>query len=102
MQVLACDAAGRRFFQQHVAWWVPAFAAVVLELEGVLTRPVAAPARRLAPEVDLLLCAQASMTRLAPRLEEETGLPVLTSPRLAIEHTRDVLAALRDRTLETA
>lgn len=55
---------------------------------------VAAAARELAPDVDLLLFAQGSMTRLAPRIEQETGLTVLTSPRLAIEHTKRVLDAL--------
>jgi len=48
-------------------------------------------ARQLAPSVDLILFAQASMTRLAPAVHEATGLPVLTSPRLAIEYTRRVL-----------
>lgn len=48
-------------------------------------------AAEVAADVDLLLCAQASMTRLAPRLEEETRLPVLTSPRAAVELAREVL-----------
>ncbi len=48
-------------------------------------------ARKLAPSVDLLLFAQASMTRLAPAVQEATGLAVLTSPRLAIEYTKRVL-----------
>lgn len=52
---------------------------------------VAAAARALAPGVDVLLFAQASMTRLAPRVEKETGKPVLTSPRLAIEYTKRLL-----------
>lgn len=52
---------------------------------------VMAGARELARQVDLIVCAQASMTRLAPRLMDETGLRVLTSPRLAIEHTRRTL-----------
>ncbi len=55
---------------------------------------VMAAARELAPEVDLFLFAQASMTRLAPVVEQETGRTVLTSPRLAIEHTRHVLDEL--------
>jgi Asp/Glu/hydantoin racemase len=50
--------------------------------------------RRLAPEVDVLLFCQASMARLAPRVEQETGLTVLTSPRLAIEYTKRVLDGL--------
>lgn len=56
---------------------------------------VSAAARELASEVELLVLAQASMTRLSPRLQAETGLPVLTSPRLGIEYTRCVLDALR-------
>jgi aspartate/glutamate racemase len=52
-------------------------------------------AKELAPRVDLILFAQASMTRLAPRVERETGLTVLTSPRLAIEYTKRVLDDLR-------
>ena len=48
-------------------------------------------ARQLAPGVDLILFAQASMTRLAPAVQEATGLPVLTSPRLAIEYAKRVL-----------
>ncbi len=41
-------------------------------------------ARDLAPQVDLLVLAQASMQRLAGRLAEETGLTVLTSPRRGV------------------
>ncbi len=58
---------------------------------------VSEAAARLAGRVELLVLAQASMTRLAPRLEQETGLPVLTSPRLAIEYTRRVLDMLPER-----
>jgi Asp/Glu/hydantoin racemase len=59
---------------------------------------VAEAAARMAGSADLLVLAQASMTRLAARLEQDTGLPVLSSPRLAIEYTRRVL----DRLPETA
>ena len=52
---------------------------------------VSEAAGRLAGTADLLVLAQASMSRLAPRLEQETGLPVLSSPRLAIEYTKRVL-----------
>lgn len=45
----------------------------------------------LARGVDILVLAQASMTRLAPELTEETGLEVLSSPRLGIEHVRRAL-----------
>jgi len=55
---------------------------------------VAGAARALAPDVDLILFAQASMTRLAPRIEQETGKPVLTSPRLAIEYTKRLLGGI--------
>jgi Asp/Glu/hydantoin racemase len=55
---------------------------------------VLSAARELAPRVDLILFAQASMTRLAPAVEEATGRPVLTSPRLAIEYTKRVLESL--------
>lgn len=57
-------------------------------------------ARQLAPSVDLILFAQASMTRLAPAVQEATGLAVLTSPRLAIEYARRVLDERRDRRQE--
>lgn len=50
-----------------------------------------AKAKDLAPSVDILLFAQASMTRLEDRVSEETGLPVLSSPRPAIEYARSVL-----------
>ena len=56
---------------------------------------VVAAGRALAPQVDLILFAQASMARLAPRVEEATGLRVLTSPRLAIEYTKRVLDGLK-------
>lgn len=55
---------------------------------------VSEAAQSLVGKVDLIALAQASMTRLAPRLQQETGLPVLTSPRLGIEHARRVLDAL--------
>ncbi len=48
-------------------------------------------ARKLAPSVQILVLAQASMTRLAPRLKEETSLEVLTSPRLGVEYVKQVL-----------
>lgn len=50
-------------------------------------------ARELARDVDLLVLAQASMARLAPRLAEETHVEVLTSPRSGVE---SVAALLRD------
>ena len=56
-------------------------------------------AQALAPKVDLLLFAQGSMTRLAPRVEKLTGLTVLTSPRLAIEYTKRVLDGIAEPSL---
>jgi len=40
----------------------------------------------LAKDVDLIVLAQASMSRLAGRLQDERGRPVLTSPRLGVEY----------------
>ena len=51
-------------------------------------------AAELAKEVDIIVFAQASMTRLAPIVESVTGLQVMTSPRLAIEYTKSVLDAI--------
>ena len=52
---------------------------------------VLANAKKLAPNVDILVLAQASMTRLAPMLSEETGLEVLTSPRLGVQSVKEYL-----------
>jgi Asp/Glu/hydantoin racemase len=48
-------------------------------------------ALRLAPEVDVLVLAQASMSRMASTLSNSTGLPVLSSPRFAVEYVRGLL-----------
>lgn len=48
-------------------------------------------ALKLAPQVDLIVLAQASMSRLAPMLAEKTGKEVLSSPRLAVEYVKSVL-----------
>lgn len=45
-------------------------------------------AQQLAPQVDLIVLAQASMSRLAPMLSEKTGKLVLSSPRLAVEYVK--------------
>ncbi|NTU55627.1 MAG: Asp/Glu/hydantoin racemase [Anaerolineales bacterium] len=45
-------------------------------------------ALQLAPQVDLIVLAQASMSRLAPTLSEEIGKEVLSSPRLAVEYVK--------------
>lgn len=54
-------------------------------------------AQALASSVDLIVFAQASMTRLAPEIEQATGRRVLTSPRLAIEYTKQVLDGLKTK-----
>lgn len=45
---------------------------------------------RLVEEVDVVVCAQGSMTALLPDLGE-TSVPVLTSPRLGVQETLDRL-----------
>lgn len=46
---------------------------------------VAEQAAVLARDVDVIVLAQASMQRLKDRLQDETGLPVLSSPRMGVE-----------------
>ena len=57
-------------------------------------RMVAEAAQKLATKVDIIVLAQASMTRLVPSLNQKTGLRVLSSPRLAIEYTAKILDSL--------
>lgn len=45
----------------------------------------------LAKQVDLVLLAQASMARLAPKVPPDLGVPVLASPDLAVEKLRSIL-----------
>jgi Asp/Glu/hydantoin racemase len=47
-------------------------------------------ARRLVAEVDLIVLAQASMSRLAPALSQDVGKDVLSSPRLAMNYVRSL------------
>jgi Asp/Glu/hydantoin racemase len=49
---------------------------------------------QLAPQVDLIVLAQASMSRLAPMLSEKIGKEVLSSPRLAVEYVKSQLDQL--------
>ena len=51
-------------------------------------------ALQLAPQVDLIVLAQASMSRLAPMLSEKTRKEVLSSPRLAAEYVKSQLDQL--------
>lgn len=49
----------------------------------------------LARGVTMIVLAQASMSRLASSLEESTGLPVLSSPRIGVEYLAERVAALQ-------
>lgn len=51
-------------------------------------------AKTLAPQVEMIVLAQASMSRLAPMLASETKMQVLSSPRLAVEYVKSLLDAL--------
>jgi len=46
---------------------------------------VLAGVRELARDVELVVLAQASMSRLQPTLEESVGIPVLSSPQMGIK-----------------
>jgi Asp/Glu/hydantoin racemase len=52
---------------------------------------VAEAARVLAGDVDVIVLAQASMSRLERRLADETARPVLSSPRLGVEMLKTTL-----------
>lgn len=52
---------------------------------------VLAGAQELAPQVDLIVLAQASMSRLAPMLTQTVGKEVLSSPRLAVDYLKALL-----------
>jgi Asp/Glu/hydantoin racemase len=50
--------------------------------------------RNLAPKVDVIVLAQASMARVVDSLKpEEKPVPILSSPRLAVENLATLLAA---------
>ena len=46
---------------------------------------------RLAPKVDVILLAQASMAGLAERVPPTLGVPVLSSPQLAVRKVKEML-----------
>jgi Asp/Glu/hydantoin racemase len=46
---------------------------------------------RLAPKVDVVLLAQASMSGLVDKVPAETPVPVLSSPRLAVQKVKEML-----------
>lgn len=47
--------------------------------------------RALAPRVDVVVLAQASMAGLQPKVPPDTPVPVLASPRLAVEKVKEIL-----------
>lgn len=51
-------------------------------------------AKDLAEKVDLIVLAQASMSRLAPVLQERTNLTVLSSPRIGVDYLARRVAEL--------
>ena len=51
-------------------------------------------AMELAEKVDLIVLAQASMSRLAEVLQEKTGMTVLSSPRLGVDYLARRVAEL--------
>lgn len=55
---------------------------------------ILAAARELAARVDVIVLAQASMWRMVDTLREQTGVPVLSSPRLGVQEVADRVAAL--------
>ena len=55
-------------------------------------RMVSEQASLLAKEVDLIVLAQASMARLADPLQEQTGIPVLASPRMGVQYLAERLS----------
>lgn len=59
--------------------------------DGVIDAVTAA--LRPAPEVDVLVLGQYSLTSAAPMLREVLGIPVLTGPELAVRSVRDALDA---------
>ena len=59
-------------------------------------RLVQAGLRRLMAESDVVLLAQGSMAQaVATMPEEERAVPILTSPRLAVERVREVISIQR-------
>ncbi len=51
-------------------------------------------AAEIKDSVELIVFAQASMTRLAKPISERIGIPILTSPRLGIEAARQLIDSL--------
>jgi Asp/Glu/hydantoin racemase len=55
---------------------------------------VSQKAKEVSNWADTLVLAQCSMARLAPRLTQETSIPVLSSPRLAVQRLKEILTNL--------
>jgi aspartate/glutamate racemase len=51
-------------------------------------------AKRVTAEADVLVLAQGSMARMEQALQEATGKPVLSSPRLGVEQVKRVLETI--------
>jgi Asp/Glu/hydantoin racemase len=55
---------------------------------------VIAKAMEVAQTVDMIVLSQASMNRLAPILNEKTGIPVLSSPQMGVAYLAELVAKL--------
>jgi Asp/Glu/hydantoin racemase len=52
---------------------------------------VAAEVKKIQKEVDVIILAQGSMAKLEPKLSREISIPILTSPRLAVQRIKELL-----------
>ncbi len=52
---------------------------------------VATEVKRIQEEVDVIILAQGSMARLEPKLRKEISIPILTSPRMAVQRIKELL-----------
>ena len=68
-----------------------AFAALNAGDEETHDRILLEELRKLAPEVDVVVLAQASMAGLLAKVPAETSVPVLASPQLAVEKVKEIL-----------
>jgi Asp/Glu/hydantoin racemase len=72
-----------------------AYAALLCGDLGTHDRIVRGALKSLLPRCDVVVLAQASMASVTgPVPAEEQGVPILSSPRLAMERVRGILAAL--------
>ncbi len=63
---------------------------------------IAEQAAELAKDVDVIVLAQASMNRLVSRLESETGLTVLSSPRSGVENLAQIVRDVAEHANSTS